>query len=680
MRTRSTLVWVVAAVAAAVLPAQTPAGAHPSSAASVAVSTAAAPAPPHGPVFLPDEGALFGAHVPADAHTGPDRRTAVQTFEANAGRVMALERVFYRWDAAFPNADDEWSRDHGRTLIMSWNAARSNGTFAKWADIAAGVYDADIDAKAAALSAFGAPLVFVFNHEPNNGNNATGETAGTPAEFQAAFRYIHDRFNADGVTNVSFGLVLMAISFRQAADADLWYPGDAYVDILGADGYNWYGCNGFASSPWANVRDIFTPFHEYGIAHNKAMIAAEWASGEDPLDPNRKAQWIRDGAATWKSWPEIKGVSWFNTGTNPGCPRYVDTTPESLAAFAEIGADPYFNPTAVVSISDGPAAVTDATTAAFSFTTSRADAAFTCSLDGAPQVPCTSPYALSGVDSGSHRLEVRASDATGSFGNPTAWSWQVTGPVTTILSGPAATTTATSATFSWSSTNAAATYACNLDGGAAAPCSSPTTYGGLDTGPHTFTVVGTDAGVDGPVASRTWTVAAVGASISVTNSGYSPKVVTVPLGTAARWTFTSTSLQSATDSSGMALWDSGPLSSGAVFDFVFVGAGMYSYTSSTSTRIGTVRVPMSVAPTTGTRTSTFTVTWASATAPPGYVYDVQLQRPGRAWVTWKNAVTTASTAYVPDGTTGTYSFRARLRNVATSKASAYSAVSAVSVT
>ncbi|MEO7573132.1 MAG: glycosyl hydrolase, partial [Acidimicrobiales bacterium] len=431
---------VVAALAAAVLPAQAQAGAGTRSSVAASISTAAQPAPPHGPVFLPDDGALFGSHVPADAHTGPDRRTAVQTFEANTGRVMALERVFYRWDAVFPNADDEWSRDQGRTLVMSWNTGRADGTFVKWADIAAGVYDVDIDAKAAALKAFGAPLVFVFNHEPNNGNNTTGEKAGTPEEFQAAFRYIHDRFLANEVTNVSFGLVLMAITFK-LAEADRWYPGDAYVDILGADGYNWYGCNGFGGSPWANVRNVFTDFHDYGVAHNKAMIVAEWASGEDPLDPNRKAQWIRDGAATWKSWPEIKGVSWFNTGTNPGCPRYVDTTPESLAAYVEIGADPYFNPTAVVSITDGPPSVTDATAATFSFSSSRADASFACSLDGAPQEPCASPYSLTGIDSGSRRLEVRATDAAGGFGNPTAWSWQVTGPVTTIQSGPAATTT-----------------------------------------------------------------------------------------------------------------------------------------------------------------------------------------------------------------------------------------------
>ncbi|MGH9276172.1 MAG: glycosyl hydrolase, partial [Acidimicrobiales bacterium] len=567
----------------------------------------------------------------------------------------------------------------GRTLVLSWNTGRTDRTFTKWADITAGLYDAEIDARAEAVKAFGAPLIFVFNHEPNNGNNVTGETAGTSEEFTAAYRYIHDRFIADGVTNVSFGLVLMAWTFRQGL-ADQWYPGDAYVDILGADGYNWYGCNGFGGSPWARVEEIFTDFREFGLAHNKAMIAAEWASGEDLLDPNRKAQWIRDGAATWKSWPEIKGISWFNTGTNPGCPRYVDTTPESLAAFAEIGADPYFNPTAVVSITDGPPSVTDATTATFSFTSSRADASFACSLDGAPQEPCASPYPLAGIESGPHRLEVRASDAAGVFGNPSAWSWQVTGPVTTILSGPAAMATATSATFSWSSTNAAATYACSLDGAATAPCSSPTTYDGLATGPHTFTVVGADAGVDGPVAAWTWTVVAVGASISVTNNGYSPKTATVPLGTAARWTFTSTSPQSVTDASSMGLWDSGPLSSGAVFDVVFFGAGVYSYKSTTSTRTGTVRVPMSIAPATGTLASPFTVTWASSTAPPGYVYDVQLKRPGRAWVTWQNATTNASTIYVPDGTTGTYSFRARLRNLAAATGSGWSVVSTVSVT
>ena len=671
-------VWLVlAGLVGTVVPLS--GSAHGEGVAGSANPVTSVPAPPHGPVYLPDQGALFGAFVPVDAHTGPDRRSALAGVEQISGRKMALERVFYRWDDPWPSADDVWSRDQGRTLIISWNAGRNDGTFAKWADIAAGAYDAELDARAAAVKAFGAPIVFVFNHEPNNGNTVTGQSAGTSSEFQAAFRYVHDRFLADGVTNVSFGLVLMAWTFR-LGQADLWYPGDAYVDILGTDGYNWYGCNGFASSPWATVQTIFTDFHSYGVAHNKAMILAEWASGEDPLSSTRKAQWIRDGAAVMKTWPEIKGISWFNTNTNPGCPRYVDTTADSLAAFAEIGADAYFNPTSMMSIASGPTATTDATTATFSFTGSLAGAAFTCSLDAAAATACTSPVTVSGLSPGAHRMAIQGTNTDGTYGNPTTWSWAVTGPVTTISSGPAPSTTATSATLAWSSTQPSATYTCSLDGGTSALCTSPKTYTGLALGSHTFGVIGTKAGVAGPAATRAWTVVAVGASITVSTNAYTPKAATLGRGTAARWTFTTTSAQSVVDTSGMGLFDSGLLSGGAIYEFTFLGAGVYTYGSATSTRTGTITVPMSVAPASGTTTTSFTVTWASASAPAGYAYDVQLKRPTGVWATWQNATSASSTTYTPDAGVGIYTFRARLKSTTTSKAAAWSPLVTVTVT
>ncbi|MGZ4648910.1 MAG: hypothetical protein ACXVYC_21600, partial [Blastococcus sp.] len=62
---------------------------------------------------------------------------------------------------------------------------------------------------------------------------------------------------------------------------------------------------------------------------------------------------------------------------------------------------------------------------------------------------------------------------------------------TKITSGPAAVTTSTSATFAFSATVSGATFACRLDGAAATPCTSPTTYAGLAGGAHAFSVAAT---------------------------------------------------------------------------------------------------------------------------------------------------------------------------------------------
>ncbi|XXF76448.1 Ig-like domain-containing protein [Myxococcaceae bacterium GXIMD 01537] len=83
-----------------------------------------------------------------------------------------------------------------------------------------------------------------------------------------------------------------------------------------------------------------------------------------------------------------------------------------------------------------------------------------------------------------------------------------TPPDTTIASGPALDTSATTATFDFSSNEAGVTYECRLDGGAFAPCTDPVTFSGLAEGDHTLEVRARDAAgnVDPTPATYAWTV------------------------------------------------------------------------------------------------------------------------------------------------------------------------------
>ena len=82
-----------------------------------------------------------------------------------------------------------------------------------------------------------------------------------------------------------------------------------------------------------------------------------------------------------------------------------------------------------------------------------------------------------------------------------------TPPETTIDSGPSGSTTATTATFSFSA-NEPATFSCAVDGGASTACSSPLTLSSLAVGSHTFSVYATDSAgnLASSPASRTWSV------------------------------------------------------------------------------------------------------------------------------------------------------------------------------
>jgi hypothetical protein len=99
----------------------------------------------------------------------------------------------------------------------------------------------------------------------------------------------------------------------------------------------------------------------------------------------------------------------------------------------------------------------------------------------------------------------RADDASITLDSGTAPD--TTPPDTFIDAGPSGSVADASATFGFSASEPS-TFACSLDGGAFAACTSPVTYQGLAASEHTFRVAATDgaSNVDPTPAERTWTV------------------------------------------------------------------------------------------------------------------------------------------------------------------------------
>jgi hypothetical protein len=92
----------------------------------------------------------------------------------------------------------------------------------------------------------------------------------------------------------------------------------------------------------------------------------------------------------------------------------------------------------------------------------------------------------------------------------TRWSWTIdtTAPQTTITSGPTSPTNQTSATFTFTSSDAGSSFQCRLDGAAFAACTSGQSYTGLAPGSHDFEVRSTDpaGNTDASPAAHSWTI------------------------------------------------------------------------------------------------------------------------------------------------------------------------------
>jgi CSLREA domain-containing protein len=139
---------------------------------------------------------------------------------------------------------------------------------------------------------------------------------------------------------------------------------------------------------------------------------------------------------------------------------------------------------------------------------------YICSFEEALFVTCPTPYELSGLGDGQHKLVMRAVDGEGFQNFPGAiyeWTSDATPPSSSIESGPTAETASHDATFAFSASDATSgveAIECRLDAGAFEPCSSPKQVNGLGEGPHSFEVRGTDkaGNVEPSPATYSWKV------------------------------------------------------------------------------------------------------------------------------------------------------------------------------
>lgn len=283
--------------------------------------------------LAPSHGALFGAWVQPSGYSGPDAdEFAVAAFERTIGRKLAIDHVYTSWANPMPTALAQWDLRRGTIPMITWAAARTDL-------IAKGSYDSVIRAAAYALKSLHGPVMLRWFPEMDLKPNK--RYAVSPASFVAAWRHMHKIFASVGATNVRWVWCPNVSAFRVGI-ADRYYPGDSYVDWVGADGYNWAPQVTFL--PWRSFAQIFAPFYRWGLPTGKPMLIGEYGAVEGAH--GAKAAWFRRADRQIKSkFPALRALIYFNSEhLNFGMPFNwkVTSSRTSLSAFKAFANDPYF--------------------------------------------------------------------------------------------------------------------------------------------------------------------------------------------------------------------------------------------------------------------------------------------------------------------------------------------------
>jgi Glycosyl hydrolase family 26 len=309
--------------------------------------------------ILPSKpGALLGIWPGGPGTTREQRWQMFLAREQAVGRTLDIFGTHYGapaggcyYEAPFSGGYEQLAWEQGAYAMVSWTPS------ATLDQITAGQFDSCFRDVAARFKAYVHP-VFLRTMWEFNGNWYPWAYGGDSARFVAAWRRIVDIFRAEGATNVNFVWAPDEGWYRGDAPKSFEaYPGDAYVDWVASDSYNW-----FSSSAWCGAMDrphagwceFEELFHgslsagksvELDFRDRKPYMVAETGSVEDVNSPGRKGQWFRTARdAIQARFPGLLALVYFDQDltTSEGVNWSLGTSSSALDGFRTLAQDAYF--------------------------------------------------------------------------------------------------------------------------------------------------------------------------------------------------------------------------------------------------------------------------------------------------------------------------------------------------
>lgn len=197
----------------------------------------------------------------------------------------------------------------------------------------------DIVRWAQTIKSRGTPVMLAYHHEPE----ASGSTSyGSAADFIAAYRRVETIFTQQGVNNVTWVWQMTAYAFRvKSSDsryAPKWYPGDAYVDVVGGDGYNWGNACGRTGGTWTEAQAFTDPIIAFARAHQKLAALPEFGAPPD----SRRAQWLSNAHQYFVSNQNILVAAFYFNKGDSHCNWVLNKQAEFDAFSSMIGDQAHF--------------------------------------------------------------------------------------------------------------------------------------------------------------------------------------------------------------------------------------------------------------------------------------------------------------------------------------------------
>jgi mannan endo-1,4-beta-mannosidase len=138
---------------------------------------------------------------------------------------------------------------HGAVTFVQMNPGRTS-----LSAVAAGRDDSYLRSFADSVRSFGGPVVIGFAPEMNASWDSWGWHHTKPAVWIAAWRHVVTLFRQQDARNVTWLWTINADVPGSTGPIQRWWPGSAFVDWVGIDGYYYYSSSTFATvfSPTIN--------------------------------------------------------------------------------------------------------------------------------------------------------------------------------------------------------------------------------------------------------------------------------------------------------------------------------------------------------------------------------------------------------------------------------------------